>query len=313
MVQYHDVEYHRLLKDILENGTVKTDRTNTGTISLFGNQMRFDLSNNSVPILTTKEINLNSLIHELIWFISGDTNVKYLNDNNVKIWNNWADKDGNLGPVYGKQWRDCPVISNEYDVTGSLDQLKEVINLLKTDPSSRRIMVDSWNVSQLHEMKLPPCHFVFQFWTKPYSYTHRMSLLHSRYPECQDIHFDNNHNMLQYYKIPKGELSCMLTMRSNDMFLGNPFNIAQYAILTHIIAKLTQYDAKELIYSSGDAHIYSNHIPQVNSILERDPMKFPSPTISLAYNMRDIDDIIFDDIKINDYISYGKIKAPVAI
>ena len=285
--KFHDIEYLRNLKDIFTRGETRSDRTGTGTIGVFGTSMRFDLSDMSIPVLTTKEINLNSVIHELLWFISGDTNTKYLNDNNVKIWNPWADEDGELGPVYGRQWRNI----------NGIDQLLNAIELIKHDPTSRRIIVDSWNVSQLTDMALPPCPLLFQFWVKPYTKSYYDSLV-------------------MYNKdsfVPKGELSCCVTIRSSDTFLGLPFDLLQYSILTHIIAQITGNVATEIICNSGDSHIYLDHLPQVKLQLARDPKKYTSPTLSFTREITDINDIKFSDIKIEGYRSQPRIPAKVSV
>jgi len=315
--RYHDVEYFKLLKDVYDNGILKTDRTRTGTRSLFGTSMRFDISNNSIPLLTTKKMNLNSIIHEIIWYLSGNTNIQYLNDNGVKIWDAWADKNGDLGAVYGQQWRKTP----NYTVDGEniwfnheepyIDQIQTVIDMIKSDPTSRRLMVNSWNVGQLHDMRLPPCHYQFSFWCEPYSRLQRLQLLSDKVPymsrEFNEVYCMENHN------IPKGALKCKLDMRSNDMFLGNPFNIVQYAIITHMIAQITGYEATELFYTCTDSHIYTNHFNQVEEQLSREPMTYQSPTISLNKSINNIDDFTFDDIKVIDYKHMEIIKAPVAI
>jgi len=315
--RYHDVEYFRLLKDVYDNGILKTDRTGTGTRSLFGTSMRFDISNNSIPLLTTKKMNLNSIIHEIIWYISGNTNIRYLNDNGVKIWDAWADKNGDLGAVYGQQWRKTP----NYTVDGEaiwlnhedpyIDQIQTVIDMIKNDPTSRRLMVNSWNVGQLHDMRLPPCHYQFSFWCEPYSKLQRLQLLSDIAPLGSTIGEDDYY--LDQYNIPKGALKCKLDMRSNDMFLGNPFNIVQYAIITHMIAQMTGYEATELFYTCTDSHIYTNHFNQVEEQLSREPMTYQSPTISLNKSINKIDDFTFDDIKVLNYEHMEIIKAPVAI
>jgi thymidylate synthase len=305
MKKYHDIEYLKTLKYILDNGITKKDRTGTGTISVFGTDMRFDLSNMSIPLLTTKKMNLNSIIHELIWFISGNTNTKYLNDNGVSIWNLWADDKGDLGPIYGSQWRNC----KGYDGT-SIDQLQNAINLIKSDPNSRRIIIDSWNVPALFEMKLPPCHCFFQFWVNEYdSYekVERLLKIPNRHGSSSTFEKD-----CVKYNIPNGELKCKLTMRSNDMFLGNPFNIVQYSILTHMIAQLTGLEATEFIYSGNDSHIYLNHLDQVKEQLSRDSKMYESPTLKLNKKITNINDFKFEDIKIIDYNYQPPIKGKVS-
>ena len=315
--RYHDEEYLRLLKEVLDNGERKTDRTGTGTISLFGTSMRFDISDNSIPLLTTKKMNLNSIIHEIIWYLSGNTNIKYLNDNGVNIWNAWADENGDLGPVYGQQWRKTPnYVADGEDIwfhyeTPYIDQLQTAIDLINNDPTSRRIMINSWNVGQLHEMNLPPCHYQFSFWCQPYSRLQRLQLLADKLPYGTAVH--DEQKSFELWGIPKGQLKCKLDMRSNDMFLGNPFNIAQYAIISHMIAQVTGYEATELYYTCTDSHIYDNHIEQVKEQLSRESRTYESPTISLNKTINNIDDFTFDDIKVVGYKHFDVIKAPVAI
>lgn len=272
-------QYLALLDDVMANGVDRDDRTGTGTRSVFGRQLRFDLQK-GLPVLTTKRMHLKSIIIELLWFISGDTNIKFLQDNGVTIWDEWADENGDLGPIYGHQWRNTPahywtgaemIIDEEYY---RIDQLADVIQMIKRDPNSRRLLVNSWNVAMLGEMKLPPCHFVFQFY------------------------------------VENGKLSCMLTMRSTDVFLGLPFNITCYALLTHMIAQQCDLEVGELIWSGGDVHIYHNHFEQVNLQRGRRPLHLPKLTINRK--PESIDDYVYEDFTIWDYESYPKILAPVA-
>lgn len=260
------ISYLNLLRDVMENGEYKDDRTNTGTLSVFGRQVRFNLLDNELPAVTTKLLYFRSIIHELLWFIKGDTNIKYLNDNNVHIWDSWADENGNLGPVYGSQWRNW---------NNSVDQLSNVIDQIKTNPQSRRLIVSSWNVDKIDDMALPPCHTLFQFY------------------------------------INNGYLSCQLYQRSADIFLGVPFNIVSYAILTHMVAQVTGLVAKEFIHTFGDLHLYYNHIEQAKIQLSRKPL--PPPKIELNKDVTNLFDFKFDDIKINDYISFPPIPAPIAV
>lgn len=262
-------QYLDLLQDVLDNGTVKSDRTGTGTISKFGHQMRFDLSK-GFPLVTTKKVHVKSIIHELLWFLSGDTNIQYLKEHNVKIWDSWADEHGNLGPVYGKQWRAWQ--TNDGQV---IDQISDVIDLIRVDPSSRRLLVSAWNVGELAEMALMPCHLLFQFYV-----------------------LDN-------------KLSCQLYQRSADLFLGVPFNIASYSLLTHMIAQQCNLDVGDFIWTGGDCHIYSNHIDQVKSQLSRKPYDLPS----LVINRRpdSIFDYKYEDFEIENYQHHEPIKAPVAV
>ena len=262
-------QYHTLLKHILETGTQKTDRTGTGTTSVFGYQMRFNL-NDGFPMVTTKKIHLKSIIHELLWFINGDTNIKYLNDNGVKIWDEWADENGDLGPVYGKQWRSWTTPNGKV-----IDQLKEVIETLKKSPDSRRIIVSAWNVGELSEMALMPCHALFQFY------------------------------------VADNKLSCQLYQRSADVFLGVPFNIASYALLTMMIAQVCDLDLGDFIWTGGDTHIYSNHFEQVQTQLAREPKALP--IMKINPDVKDIFDFKFEDFELTNYEPYPGIKAPVAV
>lgn len=262
-------EYLRLINHILENGEEKGDRTGTGTLSVFGYQMRFDLSK-GFPMVTTKKVHLKSIIHELLWFIKGDTNVKYLQENGVRIWNEWADENGDLGPVYGKQWRDWK------DNNGrTIDQLEQVIDMIKNNPNSRRIIVSAWNVGELDEMALMPCHAFFQF------------------------------------HVANGKLNCQLYQRSADVFLGVPFNIASYAILTHMIAQICGLDAGTFVHTLGDAHLYTNHLEQARLQVSREPM--PLPTLKLNPDIKNIDDFKFEDFEVIDYQHHPHISAPIAI
>lgn len=262
-------QYHDLLRHILENGTRKTDRTGTGTISVFGYQMRFNLQE-GFPLVTTKKVHTKSIIHELLWFIKGETNTAYLKENNVSIWDEWADADGNLGPVYGKQWRSWATTDGR-----SIDQLKEVINTLKKSPDSRRIIVSAWNVGELSEMALMPCHALFQFY------------------------------------VADNKLSCQLYQRSADVFLGVPFNIASYALLTMMIAQECGLEAHEFIWTGGDTHIYLNHLEQVELQLSREPRKLPK--MWMNPEVKSIFDFKYEDFKLEEYDPYPAIKAPVAV
>ncbi|MCP9768502.1 thymidylate synthase [Lacihabitans sp. LS3-19] len=261
-------QYHDLLKHILEKGTQKTDRTGTGTISVFGYQMRFDL-NEGFPMVTTKKVHLKSIIHELLWFINGDTNIQYLKENGVKIWDEWADENGDLGPVYGKQWRSWD------SKNGEIDQLKEVLKQLKSSPDSRRIIVSAWNVGELSEMALMPCHAFFQFY------------------------------------VADNKLSCQLYQRSADVFLGVPFNIASYALLTMMIAQECGLGLGDFVWTGGDTHIYSNHLEQVNIQLSRTPRALP--IMKLNPDVKSVFDFKFEDFELVNYDPYPGIKAPVAV
>lgn len=264
MKQYHDLCTH-----ILENGVVKEDRTGTGTTSVFGYQMRFNLQD-GFPLITTKKLHTRSIIHELLWFITGDTNVKYLQDNGVRIWNEWADEDGNLGPVYGAQWRSFP----KPDGT-TVDQLAQVIEQIKTNPDSRRLIVSAWNPGQLEDMALPPCHLMFQFY------------------------------------VADGKLSCQLYQRSADTFLGVPFNIASYALLTHMVAHVTGLEVGDFVHTLGDAHIYHNHLEQVKLQLTRETR--PLPTLNILRDVSSIEDFRFEDFEIVGYYPHPHIKGEVSV
>ncbi len=262
-------QYLNLVKHIIENGVDKSDRTGTGTRSVFGYQMRFNLAE-GFPLVTTKKCHLKSIIYELLWFLQGNTNVKYLQDNNVKIWDEWADENGNLGPVYGKQWRSW---AGADGVT--VDQVKDVIQQIKNNPDSRRIIISAWNVAELPKMKLMPCHCLFQFY------------------------------------VANGKLSCQLYQRSADVFLGVPFNIASYALLTLMIAQVCNLKPGEFVHSFGDVHLYSNHFEQANLQLSRAP--FPLPTMKINTDVSDIFNFKFEDFELLNYQSHAAIKAPVAV
>lgn len=262
-------QYHDLMKHILKHGTEKEDRTGTGTMSVFGYQMRFDL-NDGFPLVTTKKLHLRSIIHELLWFLKGETNVKYLHDNKVTIWDEWADDDGNLGPVYGKQWRSWQSPSGK-----SIDQISNVISEIKSNPNSRRLMVVAFNPGELDQMALPPCHAFFQFY------------------------------------VANGKLSCQLYQRSADVFLGVPFNISSYALLTHMVAHVCHLQVGDFVHTMGDAHIYLNHIDQVKTQLAREFK--PLPRLVLNPSIQNIFDFKFEDISIQGYEAHPAIKAEVAI
>ncbi|MDP4551389.1 thymidylate synthase [Alkalihalobacillus macyae] len=260
--------YLNLCEEILHNGTKKSDRTGTGTISVFGHQMRFDLQE-GFPALTTKKLHLRSIIHELLWFLKGDTNVKYLQDNGVRIWNEWSDEDGELGPVYGHQWR-------SWSANGeTVDQISKVVEQIKTNPNSRRMIVTAWNPSQVDEMALPPCHCLFQFY------------------------------------VADGKLSCQLYQRSADVFLGVPFNIASYALLTMMMAQVCDLEPGEFIHTLGDAHIYNNHIEQVQLQLTRDTRTLPKMNINP--DVKSIFDFTFDDFELTEYDPHPHIKGEVSV
>ena len=262
-------QYHDLMQHILDHGTKKEDRTGTGTISVFGYQMRFNLQE-GFPLVTTKKVHLRSIIHELLWFLKGDTNIKYLKENGVSIWDEWADEDGNLGPVYGSQWRSWPTPDGR-----QIDQISQILHQLKNNPDSRRIIVSAWNVAEVENMALPPCHAFFQFY------------------------------------VADGKLSCQLYQRSADVFLGVPFNIASYAILTHMVAQVCNLEVGDFIHTLGDAHLYTNHLEQAQLQLSRTERQLPK--LELNPEINNLFDFTFDDIKVVDYDPHPHIKAPVAV
>lgn len=262
-------QYLDLMRHVRDHGTRKEDRTGTGTVSVFGHQMRFDLAD-GFPLVTTKKCHLRSIIHELLWFLKGDTNLRYLHDNNVTIWDEWADEDGNLGPVYGYQWRSWPTPDGRH-----IDQISEVVRQIRTTPDSRRIIVSAWNVGDIENMALPPCHAFFQFY------------------------------------VADGRLSCQLYQRSADIFLGVPFNIASYALLTLMMAQVTGLQAGDFVHTFGDAHLYLNHLEQTDLQLSREPR--PLPTMRLNPDIDDLLAFSFDDFELQGYDPHPHIKAPVAV
>ena len=262
-------QYHDLVRHVLTHGAKKEDRTGTGTVSVFGYQMRFDL-NEGFPLLTTKKVHLKSIIHELLWFLQGSTNIAYLKENGVRIWDEWADENGNLGPVYGYQWRNWPKPDGSH-----IDQITQVVDMIKNNPDSRRLIVSAWNVADVDRMKLPPCHAFFQFY------------------------------------VADGKLSCQLYQRSADIFLGVPFNIASYALLTMMIAQVCGLKLGDFVHTLGDAHIYSNHFEQVNEQLTRQPRALP--TMRINPDVKSIFDFKFEDFTLEDYDPYPAIKGTVAV
>jgi len=262
-------QYLDLMKYVRESGTEKGDRTGTGTLSVFGYQMRFNLEQ-GFPLVTTKKVHLKSIIYELLWFLKGSTNIDYLNEHGVSIWDEWADERGELGPVYGAQWRSWPTQDGS-----SIDQISEVINQIKANPDSRRLIVSAWNVSQIDSMALPPCHAMFQFY------------------------------------VADGKLSCQLYQRSADIFLGVPFNIASYALLVLMMAKVTGLKPGEFVHTLGDAHLYLNHLDQVDEQLKRQP--FPLPKMSITKDIKNVLDIEYEDFSLEDYESHPHISAPIAV
>ncbi|MES2599666.1 MAG: thymidylate synthase [Pseudomonadota bacterium] len=262
-------QYHDLLERILSDGAEKTDRTGTGTLSVFGHQMRFNLAS-GFPMLTTKKLHLKSIVHELLWFLAGDTNIKYLNDNGVRIWDEWADENGNLGPVYGSQWRSWPAQDG-----GTIDQIANLIGMIRKNPDSRRLIVSAWNPAEVDKMALPPCHCLFQFY------------------------------------VANGKLSCQLYQRSADVFLGVPFNIASYALLTMMVAQVTGLKPGDFVHSLGDAHLYSNHLEQARLQLTR-PTR-PLPTMKINPDVKDIFSFRYEDFTLENYDPHPHIKAEVAV
>lgn len=262
-------QYHDLMRHVIANGVKKEDRTGTGTVSVFGYQMRYNLAE-GFPLITTKKCHTKSIIHELLWFLKGDTNIKYLKDNGVRIWDEWADADGNLGPVYGYQWRNWPTPDGKH-----IDQITQVINMIKNNPDSRRLIVSAWNVSDINQMKLPPCHAFFQFY------------------------------------VADGKLSCQLYQRSADIFLGVPFNIASYALLTMMVAQVCDLQLGDFIHTLGDAHLYTNHLEQANLQLSRELRALP--TMNINPSVKSIFDFTIDDFTLINYDPHPHIKADVAV
>ncbi|MBD3260346.1 MAG: thymidylate synthase [Candidatus Altiarchaeales archaeon] len=266
-------QYLDLLSFVLENGTQKEDRTGTGTISHFGYQMRFDLGE-GFPLVTTKKIHFKAVVHELLWFLAGDTNIKYLQDNGVRIWNEWSTEDGHAGPIYGWQWRNFGADYNGQRLTG-VDQIAQVIEQIRNNPDSRRHIVSAWNPQQIDQMSLPPCHTLFQFY------------------------------------VGSGKLNCQMYQRSADVFLGVPFNIASYALLTHMVAQVCDLDVGDFVHSFGDVHIYNNHLEQVKLQLTREPR--PLPRIKLNPEVKDIDKFKFEDVELEGYDPHPHIKGKVSV
>lgn len=261
--------YLNLLEHILQHGTEKTDRTGTGTLSVFGYQMRFDLAK-GFPLVTTKKLHMRSIVHELLWFLKGDTNINYLRENGVTIWDEWADSNGDLGPVYGKQWRSWPTADGR-----TIDQLSDIVQQIKSNPDSRRLLVSAWNVGELDQMALMPCHALFQFY------------------------------------VANNKLSCQLYQRSADVFLGVPFNIASYSLLTHMVAQQCDLDVGEFVWTGGDCHLYLNHLEQARTQLARDPL--PAPELLIQRKPGSLFEYQYDDFEFVNYQSHPAIKAPIAV
>ena len=344
-------QYLALMQDILDNGVIKKDRTGVGTLSVFGRQLRFDLKE-GFPLVTTKKVHLKSIIHELLWFLNGDTNVKYLQENGVRIWNEWANEEGDLGPVYGHQWRewmDTKMVylwderskdvlrKRGYRYAGTIakddpeesiviyrkshDQISKVIQQLREDPDSRRIIVSAWNVGDLDDMALNPCHNYFQFYTTEMTLLERLDWYEVNEPEKfanaplinhEDIDSEERlHEILDREGIPRRKLSCFYMMRSNDYLLGAPFNVASYALLTHMIAQQLNMVPDELVYSGVDVHLYSNHLEQAKLQLTREP--YPLPKLVIKRKPDSIFDYKYEDFELVNYQAHPHIAAPVAV
>lgn len=357
------------MSDIMRDGNVKSDRTGTGTLSLFGQEERYNICLNTLPVVTTKKVHLKSVIHELLWFLKGDTNIKYLNDNGVSIWDAWADENGDLGPIYSKQWRNIedvrivevdskpPFDINRYEIQGffkdlktdkemvvykrNIDQISNVIELLKNDPDSRRIIVNAWHVPDLDHMALTPCHAMFQFYTRELTLEERLNFAADTVNQEQHVTLseklnkhtnkaladsldetlslvelfkemrENCNKELDDYDIPRRAISCKLTQRSTDTFLGKPFNLASYALLTMMLGNMLNMVPEDFIWSGGDNHVYLNHIEQANLQLTRTTNDLP--TVTFREKGIDIRTMTFDDIIISDYESHPSIKAPISV
>lgn len=324
MPVFHDEQYLKLVRHVLDRGVYKPDRTNTGTYSVFGYQMRFDLRDGTIPMLTSKKMHTRSIIHEILWYLQGADNIKYLKDNNVTIWDEWADENGYLGPVYGKQWREWPTYEiNEFDcptdglyeVTfGAIDQIAELVNKLRNNPNDRRMIVSAWNVGQIEDMHLPPCHYTFQCYARPMSTLERTRHVSQTYhvQDLTSVPEERMSEILDDHNVPKYELSMILNQRSCDVGLGVPFNIVQYSILLRMLAEVANMAPGEFIWNGGDVHIYSNHVEGLTEQLAR-PLSYFSPTFSFARSIDDIDSFKYDDFVISNYQSHPTIKLPVAV
>ena len=304
-------QYLDLLQYVLDHGTERQDRTGTGTVGVFGYQMRFDLGQ-GFPVLTTKKLHLRSIIYELLWFLRGDTNIKYLKDHGVSIWDEWADAEGNLGPVYGSQWRSWPDGRG-----GTIDQIANVVEQIKTNPYSRRLMVTAWNPAEIEEMALPPCHCLFQFYVEPGSTSGRVAeslsgkvATQSNNSATQPLSHPATQS-LSHSEAPKGRLSCQLYQRSADIFLGVPFNIASYALLTMMMAQVCGLEPGEFVHTFGDAHIYKNHLDQVHLQLTREPR--PLPTMHINPERKSIFDFEYEDFRLEGYDPHPHIKGEVSV
>jgi len=314
-------QYLDLLRDIKSYGVRKENRTGTATLAVFGRQLRFDLKR-GFPLLTTKKIHTKSVIHELLWFLKGDTNVKYLKDNGVKIWNEWADENGELGPVYGKQWVDWTHIEKSVPLKGSahlgvrpieisINQVANVQNKLRENPQDRRMIVSAWNVADIPKMNLPPCHMMWHVYSEEIEQDER-EMYFGKYLLDNEIELSEpTHILIEKMNFPKRKLSLLWYQRSNDVFLGSPFNIASYAFLTHMLAQTTNHVVGDLVYMAGDTHLYENHMEQVDLQLSRKPKKLP--ILLLNPNVKDIFDFNYEDFTIRGYDPHPVIKADIAV
>lgn len=324
MNYYHDYAYLDLIKKVLEDGHKKGDRTGTGTISTFAQQMRFNLADGTIPMLTTKKMFTRGIIHEILWYLKGDTNIKYLLENDVHIWDEWADENGDLGPIYGAQWRRWPATmwiketgafgTEDVQTTYYIDQIATVIDQLRNNPNDRRIIVNAWNVGQLDEMALPPCHMMFQFWSRELTADERTvwmkDNISSMTYDCP-ISDEEKHKKCDKYNVPRRALSCHLYQRSCDVGLGVPFNIVQYSILTHMIAQVTNHVAEEFVWTGGDVHIYNDHVEALQEQLTRKP--YPSPQLVLNHKVKEIDDFNIGDFLVTNYENHPTIKMKVSV
>lgn len=303
-INHNESQYLALLSRLLDQGIEKNDRTGTGTYSLFGYQMHFNLQQ-GFPLLTTKKLHLRSIIHELLWFLKGETNIAYLKENGVSIWDEWADEQGDLGPIYGHQWRSWTGADGQ-----TVDQIKTLLEQLKSNPDSRRLIVSAWNPGDLPDMALPPCHCLFQFYTRPLSIREREAWLIKN----RGIHLKDQgsaHNELDLKGAPRRALSCQLYQRSGDVFLGVPFNIASYAILTTMIAQVVGMVPEYFVHTLGDAHLYKNHVDQAKEQLARSPLNPPRLTLNASKDS--LFSFGFEDIQVSQYEAHPAIKAPVAV
>jgi thymidylate synthase len=329
MTSHHDEEYLKLVKYALETGVRKPNRTGVDTIGVFSYQMRFDLGDGTIPLLTTKKMHTRAIIHEILWYLQGADNVKYLNDNNVTIWNEWAKEDGSLGPVYGYQWRKWPTykpfttqkryVLNDEDTTldvwycedKPVDQIARIVDKLKNNPLDRRLIVSAWNVADIDKMALPPCHYTFQFYVKPMVLHERILFALQTYQIPDDVPLNEVEKILDANNVPKYELSLMLNQRSCDIGLGVPFNIVQYSILLRMFCEVANMVPGEFIWNGGDTHVYVNHISALEEQMTRPA--YHSPTFKFARKIDDIDCFKYEDFIIEDYQSHPTLKMEVAV